>query len=904
MNMRMNMIKTNIIRTLVLKDLKLKKKRTIVMIVAIILSTALLSALASLVTSFRMSLIEFEKDRDGDFHYAFSEVTPEGLADLQKNRAIDSVFVTDNIGYARIDNASDDTKPYAFIAGMDKKAQDGARLKMLEGRMPENENEIAVPRHLKTKGRVSYNMGDSITLDVGKRENKKTGAILGQDASYLGSREELVKTQSRTFVITGIFEQPGVNIESPSAAGYTFVTYEASGAKAAAAAADTMTVYARYTKAGLRDRWAVTAGILGADPDLYERGYSDERIESDPLTGSEEEKLVGQLANAPYSVRANKWLMNYESLWPLGQSMRIVAGIASIVAVVIILTSIYCIKNGFDISISEKIRQYGMLASMGATKKQIKKSVRLQAFMLGAAGIPAGIMSGLLAAVILIKLCNVMLFDSAIGMKLIFDASAVMILAAALLAAVTVYLSASGSARRASKATPLDALRNSKEIKIKPGKLRTPKYITKLWGVSGALAYKNMKRSSRKYRTTVVSVILCTAAFISVSYFMSIGMRMVELDVGKMDYNIDVVMTQPLDNEALADEFRMIDDSDEFTVSTTIYMSAAADHVNKSYRAYLEKSQDPNGSITAAITALDDASFKKYAESIGLADENAGAILVNNNIVSFEDDNGKPKSAESDVFDIKAGERLKLYYSDTDAKDCRYSVDIGAVTRERPLGFRNSYGPVYIIMSGSMFRSFGYETAIKEGAMKGYQDVYCMAGDADGLQDRIEKGLLAGSKWSGESFQVTNMDKSMRTMKSFYTLLAVFAYGLIAVIALIGVTNIINTLGTGMELRRREFATLKSIGMTRGQFNRMISLESLFISIRSLVIGIPVGIEMSYIMCAIQNSSGTAVAYRPPIAACIMCAAVVTLVIWGIMRSSMTKLGGDNIIDAVKNENM
>ncbi len=891
------------IKSFVLKNLRLNKKRTAVMIIAIILSTALLSALASLVSSFRVSLIEFEKNRNGDFHYAFSDMSTDDLNSLESNRAVENVFAIDNIGYARVKNASDDTKPYVFIAGMDANAMSGARLRLAEGRMPEKENEIAISRELKTLGRVSYNVGDTITLDVGKRVDKGSGDTLGQLAPYEGDGEYLTDTQSRTYTITGIFQRPGINIEDSHAPGYTFVTYEDSCKKAAKAAGDTVSAFVRYTNAGLRDRLAVTAGILGINAGLYERAFDQTLMESEPLTEAETAELSKELSAAPYIANENSWLIGYESLWPLDHTLKTVAALAGIVAVIIILTSVYCIKNGFDISISEKTRQYGMLASIGATKKQIKKSVRTEAFILGAAGIPTGMISGLLAAFILIKICNVMLFNEENNMSLVFHVSVIMLAASAVLGALTVYLSAMGSARRAAKATPLDAIRNRNEIKVKPGKLRTPRIINRVWGISGALAYKNMKRNSRKYRTTIVSVMICTVAFISVSYFMSVGMRMVEIDAGEADYNIDVVMDNAADNEAVAKEFRNVDNTDEFTVSTVVYMNMDNDRLTEKYRNYIAQSSEDQSSTALAIAAIDNNSFKKYTESIGMADENAGAVIVNNDIVNFEDNDGTAHNVETDVLDVKAGDELSFYdLTENSEHGPLYNVTVGAVTRERPMGFKNSYGIVYVIINSDMFDSLGLGD---EGSgLRMHQDICCMAQDADELQDRLESEFLKSSEWDSYSFQVKNVDKSMKSVRSLYTLLAIFTYGFIAVIALIGITNIVNTLGTGMELRRREFATLRSTGMTRGQFIKMIRLESLFISLKSLIVGIPVGLALSYIMCVIQNNSGTAVAYRPPVAACAGCAVAVIAVIWLIMRMSLTKISRDNIIEAIKNENM
>ena len=107
-----------------------------------------------------------------------------------------------------------------------------------------------------------------------------------------------------------------------------------------------------------------------------------------------------------------------------------------------------------------------------------------------------------------------------------------------------------------------------------------------------------------------------------------------------------------------------------------------------------------------------------------------------------------------------------------------------------------------------------------------------------------------------------------------------------------------------MELRSREFATLRSIGMTDKQFAGMVRLESVFISVKALVIGVPLGILISYLLCVIMNRMDGAIIYEPPYKAIILCIVVVIMLIYAIMKLSMMKLRHNNIIETIKNENL
>ena len=140
-------------------------------------------------------------------------------------------------------------------------------------------------------------------------------------------------------------------------------------------------------------------------------------------------------------------------------------------------------------------------------------------------------------------------------------------------------------------------------------------------------------------------------------------------------------------------------------------------------------------------------------------------------------------------------------------------------------------------------------------------------------------------------------------MSNLFTLVGIFLYGFIIVISLIGITNIFNTITTNMELRKQEFAMLKSVGMTTKEFNRMIRLESLFMGVKSLFFGIPIGIALSYIIYHfLSEESG--IPYKLPIVAIIISIAVVFILISLIMKYSMSKINKQNTIETIRNENI
>lgn len=933
----------NLMKTLTLKNLKLNRKRTIVTIVGIILATALLSALVTLVSSFQYSMIEYQKQKDGDFHVKFSGVKMSELSEFKNNRNIESTFETMGMGFAKLDGCKNEDKPYAYVMATDEAGFERGCFNLIEGRMAKNEDEIVIPRHLKTNGRIDIKVGDEITLDIGKRYDSNTEGVIWENSAYEHDAETLTDTVTKHYKVVGIMERPGYGMEDYSAAGYTFVTYSDelaaidNGTKSEASEADTtLTVYSRYTQKALRNKDAVTADIIGVDEKLFEKANNS----SVEMSAEESDRFLKEMENAKYDIYMNGYLISYECVFPIDGSFKALFTVAAVVALIIILTSVYCIKNSFNISITEKIRQYGMLASVGATRRQIKSSVKTEAAMLGVVGIPVGTMSGILASLILVKVVNV-LSAGWLNFALSFHTSLPALILAVIMSIATIYFSATGSARRAAKVTPLEAIRNTKEIKIKSSKLKTPAIIGRIWGIGGVISYKNIKRNNKKYRTTVTSIVICSVTFIVISYFMSMAFSVVGMSYASADYNIGINMSckKDIDIEKFSNLLSGIEGAEDYLVGAGYDFDVDKPEYTKEYGEYCRQVYDDSEDVSqmVLITVLDDKSYDKYASDAGIKNAAAGAILVNKGTFDVYNENSlKYVKKEMELYKYKAGDTIECGYNvyddassddntaegDTESSTednsgyvdeetinngVRKTLDvtIAGVTDKVPIGYKSYSYATLLFMNQKDFESLwadGKSNELKQRYVS--YSAYVVAENADEYQDTFEKETEGNPEYSQISFYVSNLDKQMRDEKSLFTLLGVFAYGLIVVIALIGITNIINTLSTGMELRSREFATLRSIGMTDKQFAGMVRLESVFISVKALVIGVPLGILISYLLCVMMNRMDGAIIYEPPYKAIILCIVVVIMLIYAIMKLSMTKLRHNNIVETIKNENL
>ena len=230
----------NVLNKLTKKNLLLNKKRTVVTIIGIMLSTALVCAVAGLVTSAQQTFVNIIKNTDGDYHISFSNVPQEQQKYIIQNNAVDSYYTTKELGYSKFESIQNEDKPYIYVVAMNENAFDKGAYKLTEGRMAQNENEIVIPQHLIDNGRAKINVGDKITLNVGTRE-LMDGSKLNQKNPYLASsskeyiyqetgkagdnedyEEQIVDGQKKEYTVVGIMKRPGV--ESYSAPGYTAVT--------------------------------------------------------------------------------------------------------------------------------------------------------------------------------------------------------------------------------------------------------------------------------------------------------------------------------------------------------------------------------------------------------------------------------------------------------------------------------------------------------------------------------------------------------------------------------------------------------------------------------------------------------------------------------------------------------
>lgn len=885
-----------------IKNLKLNKSRTVVTIIGIMLSCALIMVVAGMAASAQQTMVNAQINITGNYDLFVKGANEKIIDNAQANRNVKDIYIKQNLGCAYLPQAKFNTKPYINVVAFNEKSfTDCFNVTLKEGRLPQNGNELVLSQSVIENSKADYKIGDTVALDLGKIVYASDYEIPLDDTDYFNDGnvlEKLVDTHKKTYTIVGIFN----NIASSDAAADSF-SGSSSAFTLAEENADINDLFISFTSDGEKDYITTSGEILNLTGDDFESLKNDFEVYFE--NGDFDEAGI------------NKDLLRYKGFALSDQYMGLLFSLATIIITIIIIASIFVIRNSFAISITEKTKLYGMLASVGATSKQIRHNVLFEGYVLGIIGIPAGLLLGTGVIYLLVVILNALLGSMLNGISFAFALPWWVAAVSAVLSAVIILLSTLSSAFRASRIAPITAIRSNNDIKINKKKsYKSPKFIKKLFGVGGEIAYKNLKRSKKKYRTTVISIIVTVAMFISISTFIEYGMKITGDHFKDIPYNITVHAYNKLSYDEYENIYkRIIADSD---INSSI--KACENYYGNivgltDYYTEDAKAAELQGGDLAYVFGVDNKSFKEYVTALGYNyDDVKDKALITNDFKYYNSDNILIKGKE---FDLPMNTVVKLYpngnpsYTEDDIKEIQ-KTDPDFVYN--PDDYKSVdlviYDTINKEVPGSIVSSI--MSTLNEGSVLVSEDYFKKLFAED--NDYTTRVIVIDSadpvntveyinNLDIENLDVFNINEQKEQMNAVVLIIAIFAYGFIIVISLIGITNVFNTINTNMRLRSKEFAMLKSIGMTKKEFNRMIRLESLFYGLKSLLIGVPLGLLGGY---AIFKATGNTIMldYSFPTMAVLISIVFVFFVVWLIMKLSISKVNRQNIIETIRNDNI
>ena len=618
----------NILNKLTNKHLIMNKKRTIVTIVGIILSTALMVGMGLLLSTFRDSMIQEIVLSSGDYNARINNVSNNNLSIINNNSNVDYYIARDYLGYDLIPN--DETKSYFKVFSVDETYM--AHLKLLEGRLPKNDKEIVIPEYLKENYPDLLKVGNTLNLSVGDRYYNNEFLTPRDDYT---EGEYINNPKSYTFTIVGVIERD--YYEDSEIGCFVYTTGLSS---------DNMDVFITYKNVNKTyDNTKNIAKSLGIVPDSQEY-YSRIGYNSALLT-----------------------------LYGASSYSNLVNSMAGMLAIMLSLVSIACvivIYNSFAISVMERKKQFGLFSSIGATKNQIKRTVLYEAMIVSLIGIPLGILSAYLGIYIVVLIMNNLLKGMfSVGFHL--STYPLFIIIPIIFMIITIFISASIPAKRASKISPIEAIRLNDDIKIKGKKVKSPKFIRKLFGVEGDIAYKNMRRNKKKYRITVVSLFISIVLFISFSGYMTYFLAGASSYLAIPDVDVIIRYDKKFSDPETIKSIKANSSIEEYVEYDNIYAYTDTDMFDgytKKYQKFLVDndfytSHDSEYIRSINFVIMSNDSYHKYLNRIGKKEE---LPILYNNFNSIVYSSGSRKSYHMDKYNGTL-QKINILLSSNDANN-------------------------------------------------------------------------------------------------------------------------------------------------------------------------------------------------------------------------------------------
>lgn len=902
----------NIFHQITYKILMKNKTRTVVTIIGIILSTALITAISTFVSSLQNSMLEYKISERGNWHAAVMALPEDTAEELQQSEEITWSSVLHNMGYATLESGQ--SSSWLQVSAADAAFYQTIPIEITNGRMPRNAGEIILPAEL--AGKLPEDILNTVlTLELGIRMDQNGNVIKANSYETKSSGEEKLRVeQQASYTVVGVYKSSSSFLDGGPA--YPVLTCE----DESNAGYDT-TVYVRLKNVN----------------DAYQ-GF------------------IGNYAKNN-TVQYNTGLLKLMGSSKYTGVASFVIAMASIVVVLVMAGSVLVIFNSFAISLSERMKQFGLLSSIGATKAQLRRSVLFEAFFVSLIGIPMGVVlgiSGIGATLFLIrtKLQNISASMVSLG-KMNLSVSWTAVLIAVLAAGVTVLIAAFIPMVRISKMSAIDVIRQKEDVRLKAGKVRAGKIFYRVFGLEGMMARKNFKRSRRKYRTTVISLFVSVVLFIAAVSFGDYLVQSVQgiYKTGVYDIKYSRMITNDNDNESAAgviDEMKKAAGVTEAGTAMIAYSTGAVhpEDLTGTYRQYYSSREynsvngeetAPENNLNLKIYGVEDDIYRSWLAERNLSketfmegeqphliafaksrtiDEKTGKITVGDIFekspvsikLSFTDEKKHRELLE------KYKEQLKLPSEYTteqyDAyvslmkqieKESYYSVDtvIGCFTEELPYTVDTSvrYDGIVLVCPMSVLKQYVDPEKTSQWTERTFFKTTDHTAAFEEMKTILERHNLV--------YERLLLDEAMEyeATQSTVFVVRVFAAGFIVLMSLIAVANVFNTMSTNMMLRRREFAMLKTIGMTDKGFNRMLYYECIMYGAKALLFGIPVALLFTWwIYKSVSEIWSTG--YQVPWMAIAVAVISVFAVVLATMMYSKRKINQMNMLDVIKDENI
>jgi putative ABC transport system permease protein len=809
--------------------LKRQKKRTLLTVIGIILSVALITSIGTMVISARDMMIRNEIERNGDYHAIFQNTPNDKINNIRNYVGVENSALTSNIGTGILSQITNDERqqtpespPYRYvdIKGYDKDAFDILPITLKEGRLPENDGEIIleywVPDYLPNRPKI----GDLITLPIGIRVDE-AGNELPPDGWL--ENEVFQEKDTRKYTIVGFFDPKFVWVGQYITTGVTFLDSNSLSRDME---------YGVYVKMdSVKDIHNRTREIA-ENLDLY--------------------RYEGDNNQVDYNIKYNERLLRLSAQSLDMDLNNSLIAILIFIIILIIVSTVAVIYNAFHISVLERISQFGILRCVGASPTQIRNIVLKEAWILSLIGIPTGLVSGVLAMQVVMYFVDKLNFDLLEGLTIVI--SPLVFIVSTVIGAITVFLSALGPAKQAGKIPALEAVRNTDSLKKEAfDKIKKSTITRKLLGIEGEIAYKNLRRNRKRFKITVFSMIISIVLYIVFSSFMTFMLKASNAHSEEMgDFMVwhnGSLGQKELDDSIYRDLNELPDVKEVFYYHR--YSAQILVPENKMNPEFLKtnpfikdyKTKDFYEIHNNLLYGYEEENLDKFKPLLKKGNIDIDAINKEDGVLIIQ---------TSHVFDYKGGREGIMDIVDYEIGDdisitADYSDDKTDYTKVKVLGIleMNPIEDPYNFNQGIIMITTK-EVYDRISGTNYYPSILVMTHRGHSLETLRE--YLTDLVDRHPSYTYIDRAQQAEEDRNAFATISIFLYGFVAVISLIGSLNIINTISTNLLLRKKELSMLKAVGMTQSGVKRMVSVEALFYGIIASIYGGIIGTGLSYLL--------------------------------------------------------
>lgn len=841
--------------------LKQQRRRSILTIVGIMLSVALISALGTMGQALKDNMIQSTKYEEGSYHFTYSKPTPELYETLKKNVRVDQ------LGYYRLETTTE--LQDAFTVTLAAVDADGFKLipaHLQEGRLPNAKDELIVEQWF---------------LDRLPGKPKLNGLTELKDS----------EGKPHSYTIVGLLKNQKKSQFSGASLALTF------------ASADSLVL----------DSTSQLFLTLKPGVDITKQMASFRKLSSDEANFRTNDRLLaitGESGDAGLN--------------------KVILIIFGVLIGLVVLSTAAVIYNAFHIAVLERIRQFGLLRTLGASPRQVRSIVFREATVLAAIGVPLGLLTGWVG----LWLALTLMMQGGIEILQMEDFKLTFhwwIMGGSLLIGfLAVYMAAWLPARKASSVSPVDAVRGAGSIVRESYRRSRYPSLLQLLGIEGQMASKNIRRNRSKFRITTFSIIISIMLFIVFHSFTQQALNITtttnENDRVAFEINHSNV-SQNNDATSIAQDFISDSTMKELGEMPGVYgvydryenlPTRALVPDKKLNPVYMEKTNSEfeklerhgiaNNTMYTELIMYDEARLNESKKYIRDGSVDSAKLAATDGVVLVQTVKPYMKSDKKreviDLTQYKVGDKLTLRvgYTEGSEEERFQEVTIAGILTQSPFDEAYRDSTIRIIVTKETYAKLWEKLPEQEKAQSygvarnGLAIALEDGADPEPIKQKLEE--LARTMPGVRLIDIADLQKETR---QFNLQMQIFVYSFLAIIGSIGSLNIINTVQTNLLLRRKEMGLLQAVGMTMGQIRKMASLEAIWFGVIGSFWGIVLGVGISYFLF-VQLSNIQGMPFTFPLGVSLIAAGLALIVGLISVLGPLRRMEKANLLEQLREE--